>query len=407
MVGVIGLAGVDSSSASVSISISGIPSGSTVLGAFLYWDVVDNYPAGNYASLTFASHSITGTLLGGTASGDDPCYTEEDDGTAPTYVAGVTSYVTGNGAYAISEGWTLVPNPDLPFADGLGLVVVYSNPTLPSTVIDLADGFGVTNNVFYSETSTLSLSPAASGTFAQTTYLIGDAQNFYSGDANIQFQGTTVLSNSYYDGPSSSNNPEDPYAFFSAYTLDVTSLVPSGTTSVSFGNTINDDCLVHMAQVFQYAPTTVTSPTLTTSLSDSTIQAGGSVTDTATLSGVGTSAGGAITFYYSTSDVCPSSTATVVGSPFSVSGPGKYGPSASQTFSSPGTYYWYATYDPTSGPAITSPCEPLTVTTKIISSPEFGAPAMLVAALGLLGVALLGRKLRAFPRIQAYKVNRV
>jgi len=148
--------------------------------------------------------------------------------------------------------------------------------------------------------------------------------------------------------------------------------------------------------------------TLSTLLSQSSILAGGSVTDKATLSGVGESAGGAITFYYSTTDVCPPTTAApiVVGSPFTVSGPGTYGPSASVTFSSPGTYYWFAVYDPTSGPVVTSACEPLTVT-QTVSTPEFGAPAMMVAALGLLGVALLGRKLRILPRIRAYKVSRV
>jgi len=144
------------------------------------------------------------------------------------------------------------------------------------------------------------------------------------------------------------------------------------------------------------------SPSLSTLLSRSSIQPGGSVTDTATLSGVVAPAGGAITFYYSTSDECPPTTAVpiIVGSPASVSGPGTYGPSASVTFSSPGTYYWYAVYDPTSGPVVISLCEPLTVT-QTVSAPEFGAPAMIVAALGLLGVALMGRKLRAFPRIQA------
>jgi hypothetical protein len=152
-----------------------------------------------------------------------------------------------------------------------------------------------------------------------------------------------------------------------------------------------------------FAEVSAAIPALTTLLSSSSISTGQSVTDNATLSSVSSSASGAITFYYGTLATCPNTGATVVGSPISVSGPGTYGPSASVTFSTAGTYYWYAVYDPgTSAPTITSPCEQLTVGTTTHGVPEFGAPAMLVAALGLLGVALLTRRFRAIPKIQAY-----
>jgi hypothetical protein len=260
---VVGVEGAAVSSFSPgSITISGIPSGSTVLGAFLFWDVVDNFPAGSYSSVTFGGNSISGNLIGGTASGTDPCYAYSaasglEDGTAPTYEADVTAYVTGNGLYSLT-GLPAGNWATLPFPDGAGLVVVYSNPTLSSSVVELADGFGVTNTATTSETSSIPLSPAANGVSAVTTYLFGDTQNFGVPDSYIAFQGSTVQTNTYYDGAGQVDNPDDAYAFFAAYTVDVSSLVPSGTTSVSFGSALPSsgtfDCLIHMAQVVQYSP---------------------------------------------------------------------------------------------------------------------------------------------------------
>jgi hypothetical protein len=148
-----------------------------------------------------------------------------------------------------------------------------------------------------------------------------------------------------------------------------------------------------------YGETTVSNPTLITSLSSSTVSTGTPVTDTAILSGVSSTSGGAISFYYGTLASCPQDGATQVGSAITVSGPGTYGPSASQTFGTAGTYYWYAVYDPGTGPTITSACEPLTVTGST-SVPQFPVPSFMIAAIGLFGVALLTRKLRVSPSLR-------
>lgn len=101
-------------------------------------------------------------------------------------------------------------------------------------------------------------------------------------------------------------------------------------------------------------------PATSTSLSANSITQGGSVYDTATLSGVTTDAGGTVTYYYSTSNTCPASSPTTVNSVTVTNG--VVPNSNSQIFNAAGTYYWYAVY---SGDAknngATSPCEPLTV----------------------------------------------
>ena len=61
--------------------------------------------------------------------------------------------------------------------------------------------------------------------------------------------------------------------------------------------------------------------------------------------------------------------ATSVGSAIPVTTEGDYTSSPGQPFPNAGTYYWYATYTPSSGSPTTSPCEPLTVTTGIACNP--------------------------------------
>jgi hypothetical protein len=99
---------------------------------------------------------------------------------------------------------------------------------------------------------------------------------------------------------------------------------------------------------------------VSTLLSQSSINVGGSVYDTATLSGYTTTAGGTVTYYFSTSDTCPASSHTT-WTTVTVSD-GIVPNSSPYTFNSAGTYYWYATYSGDANNAgATSPCERLTV----------------------------------------------
>ena len=101
-------------------------------------------------------------------------------------------------------------------------------------------------------------------------------------------------------------------------------------------------------------------PSISTSLSATTITAGGSVHDSAALTGELGTAGGTVTYYYSTTDSCPYSGATAVNTVTVTDG--SVPSSNSVTFNSAGTYYWYAVYsgDPNDAGA-TGACEPLTV----------------------------------------------
>lgn len=102
--------------------------------------------------------------------------------------------------------------------------------------------------------------------------------------------------------------------------------------------------------------------TITTTLSASSITAGSSVYDTATLFGATPGAGGSVTYEYFAGRNCSGGAAVV--STVTVTG-GSVPPSASQSFGVPGAYGWEAIY---SGDAnnvgSVSACEPLNVAAR-------------------------------------------
>ena len=107
-------------------------------------------------------------------------------------------------------------------------------------------------------------------------------------------------------------------------------------------------------------------PTIATLLSAGTIPTGGSVYDTATLSGSsGSNAGGTVNYNYYSGSSC-GGTASLV-STVTVSN-GNVPNSGSQTFTKGGSYSWNAVYSgDANNQGATSPCETLTVTAKHVA----------------------------------------
>ncbi len=111
------------------------------------------------------------------------------------------------------------------------------------------------------------------------------------------------------------------------------------------------------------ASTTLTvnkaTPTISTTLSATTVNAGGSVSDSATLTS-GFQASGSVTYNFFSGGAC-GGTATVVSTVTVTNG--VVPPSASHTFNTAGSFSWNAVYSgDTNNNGATSACEPLTVT---------------------------------------------
>jgi hypothetical protein len=139
-------------------------------------------------------------------------------------------------------------------------------------------------------------------------------------------------------------------------------------------------------------------PTLTTALLATNILQGSYVSDMASLAGATGDAGGTIAFFFSTSNNCPATGATQVGATVAVSGNGDYS-SSSQTFSTPGTYYWYAVYSGDgSNNGASSPCEPLVVQPTTTGVPEFPAGVLVLIAATVPLLLLLRKRVVAAPK---------
>ncbi len=128
--------GLVSSSTGLLLSPTGtlhvaIPSGTTVVKAFLYWngDDDDNGPAGGAQSVTFAGHLVSGTNIGGPAFWSTGRF-------AYGYRADVTSYVT-----ASQQDYTIDVGGGFEWgANGAELIVVYRDSAKPPTIVETWDG---------------------------------------------------------------------------------------------------------------------------------------------------------------------------------------------------------------------------------------------------------------------------
>ncbi len=164
----------------------------------------------------------------------------------------------------------------------------------------------------------------------------------------------------------------EPTTFSSPYTLAPGQGLVLNTGYNASKSTHNFEATVISSRGSQFSaaypppPLPNVGPELTTTLSANPIPPGGSVYDTASLSGVESNSSGIglIKFYYSTVNSCPSASALPLGNS---SGYKIYGAGNVKSGSAPppsfviGVYYIYATYTDTQGHTITSPCEPLTV----------------------------------------------
>jgi hypothetical protein len=129
-----------------SIPISGIPAGTQVVKALLYWNVLNPTDPGN--AMRINGHLLSGVSIG---SNPDPCW---GAGTSWAYRADVTSTVTSNGTYTLggyptgstsgTSPW-ISPSPT-PMMEGASLVVIFSRNilVLSARVLEAKNGQAAT-----------------------------------------------------------------------------------------------------------------------------------------------------------------------------------------------------------------------------------------------------------------------
>ena len=228
------------------IDLTGIPAGSTIDDAYLMWDVLDLSQSAADGEGDFDGNPITGTLMG---VGGDPCWGSNGN---YGYVADVTSLVSGNGDYDLtdfSSGATNGEDPwnvgsPFPELEGASLIVIYENSSSPLTSVQLLGGVTETDGALL--TQTLSGFQVSSSPTASTTYIVADGQGAGSEGT---FDGTTLVSNFLGSAPQAVPNYSEGN-LWDNLTFNVSSMVNPGDTSETAQVEGDGDCIVWVGQVF-------------------------------------------------------------------------------------------------------------------------------------------------------------
>jgi hypothetical protein len=232
-----------------SIAVSGITS--RVAHAFLYWHGPTNSgdPASN-ASVTFNGTPITGTNIG-TASDNNWSFANSQ-----AYRADVTSLVTGDAAYSLSN--FVKAGPPAVDINGVSLIVFYDdgNPSNDRNVV--AWNGNDSNLVFGADPAdwdeTISGVPYPGSGSASLDLVVSDGQTF--ADGALVLNGTTIEpAGSIFQGDSVPPNAVN--GLWDVKSFDITSLLTSGSNTVQLTSAANADALslvVAIANVPASAP---------------------------------------------------------------------------------------------------------------------------------------------------------
>jgi len=259
------------------ISLTGIPSGASVVKAYLYFAFLDNGQDASLQQISLNGNAVNGSLIG---LGPDTCWGRTN---SFTFRAEVTPYVTGNGTYSLTN----VASGGNILAEGASLVVVYQLPNSPQKTIIIDDGNLSMPSSTAVGTATFGSFNAKGPVSATTTFIVGDGQGNSFGPTNVSFTGslgTIGLSNLFdaNDGPYWDTDPEN-----------VSSVIGTGSGAGSATISITGDCLLWSAQTFSVtsAPVAAT-PLVATS---GVVEAGANGTTVINLRGTGPNDGPTLT----------------------------------------------------------------------------------------------------------------
>ncbi len=253
------------------IVISQIPSGSTVVAAFLLWDVLDNSDRAADARGQLNGTPFVGTMIG---TGSAPCWSASYN---YAFYADVTKLVAkGNGGYTLTgmpssltngdDPWNL--NGTVPFAEGASLVVVYANASRPLTYVGLSVGGAETPNDASTLTASFAGFTAASPTAGdKTTFIVADGQSAADGPAT--FNGTGLVPGDFQGLDPQAVPPYSNGDLWDTSTYNVGSLIAPGSSTASATITGTADCLVWVGQALSVATTSGASGEVIVSFGDS------------------------------------------------------------------------------------------------------------------------------------------
>ena len=232
------------------ITIAGIPAGASVGRAVLVWGILYN-GATPPNTITFAGIPVTADVTA-TVSGT-LCW---GDTATVGYAADVTSLVTGNGSFVVSDpprGITRIddnPAGMLPYTDGASLIVFYTggganNQVLSDFTYDTNTDTG--NAIARSFTGISSLGLGANLTMAGP-----DGQSNGGEVFTITGAGSPIVLTNTWNG----DVPQSGASFaignlWDNDTYDVGAVLPTGQTTLAFNHSVTGDCIGVGAAILQ------------------------------------------------------------------------------------------------------------------------------------------------------------
>jgi len=267
-----GLSGNPVDAGSSSATVSGIPAGSTILAAYLYW-------AGS-GSTTDYTVTLNGISVSAPVARQ---YTETYNaggGDVLAFFSGaadVTSIVTGNGTYTFAglnvtnvDVGTVTYFSNQATTAGWALLVIYSNSSESNRVINVFEGFQAFRNTSINLTMNNFREPSTgiNGKFAVLTWEGDPDAPSNTGETLGLTPGSTLSDscdtngnqyNSTINTLLCTGNPATDDVFYGVDfdTYDVSSMLTSGETSVTTNYTSGNDLVLLSAQVLSVATTPV------------------------------------------------------------------------------------------------------------------------------------------------------
>lgn len=233
------------------VTISAVPSGATVGRAVLVWGVL--YSGAQPANaITFQGKTVTADVTSSVSG--NLCW---GDTNTVGYAADVTSLVTGNGTYEITEpvrGITRVdnnPTATLPYTDGATLLVFYNGGGANNQVLS---DFTYDTNTDADQAIDRTFSGINSlGKAANLTLAGPDGQTNYGEVFTLTGSGVITLTDSW-NGSDPQDGPSFPIGnLWDTDVHDVSSILPAGQSTFTFHNTKTSDCDGVGAAVLQIA----------------------------------------------------------------------------------------------------------------------------------------------------------
>jgi hypothetical protein len=252
------------------VTITGIPSGSTVVRAYANWSYEVTTSTPPYpeilADITINEHAVTGTLTG---EAPDLCWFPLAPGTI-AYTADVTGIVAdvgGNGTYtiggAIDEGGAM--------GEGFTLLIVYENAALPLREIDVYSGmtFETGSDMNAEATFAFKAAPYIEGSVHFfVNALDGQVQADAGGDDEFFINGITAggvvagtgSADDAWQGQLGQVNQYGQNSMYDHAEDDVASFMATWDEALTIRTTGHDDCVGHTLGAIAFEDRCAVSP---------------------------------------------------------------------------------------------------------------------------------------------------